>query len=137
MYINDNNVEITLRVGPYGPYVQAGETPEKKDKKAIKPKRASIPKNIDLESVTLETALSMLALPRDIGLHPESGKMITANNGRFGPYVKHESTFASIKDDNEDVFTIGINRAIDLIVEKENNPSKRRKFSKKKLKKIN
>ena len=44
----------------------------------------------------------MLALPRDIGLHPESGKMITANNGRFGPYVKHESTFASIKDDNED-----------------------------------
>ena len=53
----------------------------------------------------------MLALPRDIGLHPESGKMITANNGRFGPYVKHESTFASIKDDNEDVFTIGINRA--------------------------
>ena len=132
---NDNNVEITLRVGPYGPYVQAGETPEKSDKKAIKPKRASIPKNIDLESVTLETALSMLALPRDIGLHPESGKMITANNGRFGPYVKHESTFASIKDDNEDVFTIGINRAIDLIVEKENNPSKRRRFSKKKLKK--
>ena len=61
--------------------------------------------------------------------------MITANNGRVGPYVKHESTFASIKDDNEDVFTIGINRAIDLIVEKENNPSKRRKFSKKKLKK--
>jgi DNA topoisomerase I len=133
--VNDNNITITLRIGPYGPYVQSGETPEKSDKKAIKPKRASIPKNIDLESVTLETALSMLALPRDIGPHPESGKMITANNGRFGPYVKHESTFASIKDDNEDVFTIGINRAIDLIIEKENNPSKRRKFSRKKTKK--
>ncbi|MDG2001273.1 MAG: type I DNA topoisomerase [Alphaproteobacteria bacterium] len=133
--VNDNNLSITLRVGPYGPYVQAGETPEKGDKKALKPKRASIPKNIDIESVTLETALSMLALPRDIGLHPESGKMITANNGRFGPYVKHESTFASIKDDNDDVFTIGINRAIDLIIEKENNPSKRRKFTRKKTKK--
>ena len=133
--VNDNNLSITLRVGPYGPYVQAGETPEKGDKKALKPKRASIPKNIDMESVTLETALSMLALPRDIGLHPESGKMITANNGRFGPYVKHESTFASIKDDNDDVFTIGINRAIDLIIEKENNPSKRRKFTRKKIKK--
>ncbi len=133
--VNDNNLSITLRVGPYGPYVQAGETPEKADKKALKPKRASIPKNIDIESVTLETALSMLALPRDIGLHPESGKMITANNGRFGPYVKHESTFASIKDDNEDVFTIGINRAIDLIIEKESNPSKRKRFTRKKTKK--
>jgi len=133
--MNENNLPITLRRGPYGPYVQAGETPEKGDKKALKPKRASIPKNIDIESVTLETALSMLALPRDIGPHPESGKMITANNGRFGPYVKHESTFASIKDDNEDVFTIGINRAIDLIIEKENNPSKRRKFTRKKPKK--
>ncbi|MBH88009.1 MAG: DNA topoisomerase I [Pelagibacterales bacterium] len=133
--VNDDNIPITLRVGPYGPYVQAGETPEKGDKKAIKPKRASIPKNIDLDSVTLETALSMLALPRDIGFHPESGKMITANNGRFGPYVKHGSTFASIKGDDEDVFTIGINRAIDLIVEKENNPSKKRKILRKKTKK--
>ena len=130
--VNDDNATITLRIGPYGPYVQAGETPDKGNKKAIKPKRASIPKDIDIDSVTLETALSMLALPRDIGLHPESGKMITANNGRFGPYVKHGSTFASIKGDSEDVFTIGINRAIDLIVEKENNPSKRRKYAKKK-----
>ena len=133
--VDDNNMPITLRIGPYGPYVQAGETPEKGDKKAIKPRRASIPKNIDIDSVTLETALSMLSLPRDIGLHPESGKMITANNGRFGPYVKHGNTFASIKGDDEDVFTIGINRAIDLIVDKENNPSKRRKFSRKRVKK--
>jgi DNA topoisomerase-1 len=132
---NKNNMPITLRIGPYGPYVQLGETPIKGDKKTIKPKRSSIPKNIDFESITLETALSMLALPREIGLHPESGKMITANNGRFGPYVKHQNTFASIKDDNEDVFTIGINRAVDLIIEKESKPPSKRKFSRKKTKK--
>ena len=132
---NQDNLPITLRVGPYGPYVQLGETPKKEDKKAPKPKRASIPKNIDYESITLETALSMLALPREIGLHPVSGKMITANNGRFGPYVKHENTFASVKDDNEDILTIGINRAVDLIVEKESKPPSKRKFTRKKAKK--
>ena len=132
---NQDNLPITLRVGPYGPYVQLGETPKKEDKKAPKPKRASIPKNIDYESITLETALSMLALPREIGLHPVSGKMITANNGRFGPYVKHENTFASVKDDNEDILTIGINRAVDLIVEKESKPPSKRRFTRKKAKK--
>ena len=130
-----NNLPITLRIGPYGPYVQSGETPEKSEKKSTKPRRASIPKNIDIESVTLETALSMLSLPREIGLHPESGKMITANNGRFGPYVKHQNTFASIKDNNEDVFTIGINRAVDLIIEKESKPPSKRRFSRKNTKK--
>jgi len=132
---NKNSIPITLRIGPYGPYVQLGKTPVKGDKKAIKPKRSSIPKNIDFESITLETALSMLALPREIGLHPVSGKMITANNGRFGPYVKHENTFASIKDDNEDVFTIGINRAVDLIIEKESQPLQKRRFTRKRTKK--
>ena len=132
---NKDNLPITLRVGPYGPYVQLGETPKKEEKKAPKPKRASIPKNIDYESITLETALSMLALPREIGLHPVSGKMITANNGRFGPYVKHENTFASVKDDSEDILTIGINRAVDLIVEKETKPPSKRRFTRKKSKK--
>jgi DNA topoisomerase-1 len=132
---NENNIPITLRIGPYGPYVQLGETPIKGDKKTIKPKRSSIPKNIDFESITLETALSMLALPREIGLHPVSGKIIIANNGRFGPYVKHENTFAGIKDDNEDIFTIGINRAVDLITEKESKPSPKRRFTRKKIKK--
>jgi len=132
---NKDKLSITLRVGPYGPYVQLGETPKKEDKKAPKPKRASIPKNIDYESITLETALSMLALPREIGAHPVTGKMITANNGRFGPYVKHENTFASVKDDNEDILTIGINRAVDLIVEKESKPPSKRRFTRKKSKK--
>ena len=127
---NENNIAVSLRIGPYGPYVQLGDTPDKKDKKAKKPKRASIPKNIDPDSITLEKALSMLALPREIGIHPVTGKMITANNGRFGPYVKHENTFANIKDEKEDIFTIGMNRAVDLITEKENKP-KRKKYSRK------
>ena len=131
---NENNIAITLRIGPYGPYVQLGETPETKNKKEKKPKRASIPKNIDIESLTLEQAISMLSLPREIGLHPVTGKMITANNGRFGPYVKHENTFANIKGEEDDVFTIGMNRAIDLITEKENKP-KRKKFTRRSSKK--
>jgi len=131
---NENNIAITLRIGPYGPYVQLGETPETKNKKEKKPKRASIPKNIDIEFVTLEQAISMLSLPREIGLHPVTGKMITANNGRFGPYVKHENTFANIKGEEDDVFTIGMNRAIDLITEKENKP-KRKKFTRRSSKK--
>ena len=127
---NEDNVPITLRIGPYGPYVQLGETPLKNDKKTKKPKRASIPKDIDFDSITLEKALSMLSLPREIGIHPATGKMITANNGRFGPYVKHENTFANIKGEEDDIFTIGMNRAIDLITEKENKPKKKRKSKK-------
>jgi len=127
---NEDNVPITLRIGPYGPYVQLGETPLKNDKKTKKPKRASIPKDIDFDSLTLEKALSMLSLPREIGIHPATGKMITANNGRFGPYVKHENTFANIKGEEDDIFTIGMNRAIDLITEKENKPKKKRKSKK-------
>ena len=68
-----------------------------------------------LGTIILEQALSMLALPREIGPHPVTGKIITANNGRFGPYVKHENTFANIKGEEEDIFTIGINRAVDFI----------------------
>ena len=64
--------------------------------------KESIPKNIDIEFINIEKALSMLSLPREIGLHPVTGKMITANNGRFGPYVKHENTFANIKGENDD-----------------------------------
>ena len=127
---NEDNVPITLRIGPYGPYVQLGETPLTNDKKTKKPKRASIPKDINIDSLTLEKALSMLSLPREIGIHPATGKMITANNGRFGPYVKHENTFANIKGEEDDIFTIGMNRAIDLITEKENKPKKKRKSKK-------
>jgi DNA topoisomerase-1 len=109
--------DITLRKGPYGFYVQLGE-PEGKDK----PKRASIPKSLPAKDVTLESALSLLALPREVGLHPETQKPIIANIGRFGPYLQHDSKFTSLKGD-DDVLTIGINRAVTVIAESANRAS--------------
>ncbi len=100
---------ITLRKGPYGPYLQLGEA----EKKA-KPKRVSLPKGMDPSSVTLETALGLLRLPREIGPHPEDGAPILAGIGRFGPYVSHAGAYASIPAD-EDVLGIGLNRAVDLL----------------------
>lgn len=105
---------IQLLKGPYGHYVQLGEKTEDNPK----PQRASWPKTISLDKATLEIALKLLALPRTLGEHPVSGKPIKANNGRFGPYVQHDSTFASIpKTDN--VYEIGLERALQLINEKE------------------
>ena len=101
--------QITLRSGRFGPYVQRGE--------GEKPKRSGLPKGTDRSDVDLEMALKLLALPREVGLHPEDGKKITANFGRFGPYVNHDGIYASL-DSPEDVFEIGINRAVTLIAEK-------------------
>ena len=127
---NDDGLSISLRSGPYGHYVQLGESEKNK-----KPSRAAIPKNFNIEEITLEIAKKYLSLPRNIGSHPETGKMITAAIGRFGPYVKHEKIYASIPK-NEDVFEIGINRAVDLIVEKQMRPAaKYRKFNRKIYKK--
>ncbi len=108
--------EITLRRGPYGLYVQQGE-PDPEDKKA-KPKRASLTKGMDPESLTLEDALGLLSLPRLVGLHPESKEKIEAGVGRFGPYVKMGAIFASL-DRDDDVLHIGLNRAMDLIGKKQ------------------
>jgi len=126
---------VTLRKGPYGPYVQidvpestviaevkAEPKEETKDKKTKakkkaevkeKPKRQGIPKGTAIDSVTLESALKLLELPRLIGMHPETGEKIEAGIGRFGPYVKYQSKFKSIPKD-EDVLTIGMNRAVEL-----------------------
>jgi DNA topoisomerase-1 len=100
---------VTLRKGPYGPYVQIDAPEESKDK----PKRQGIPRGTPIESVTLEVALKLLELPRLIGMHPETGDKIEAGIGRFGPYVKYQSKFKSIPKD-EDVLTIGMNRAVEL-----------------------
>jgi len=104
--------KVTRRQGRFGPYLQLGETVE-----GEKPRRASIPKGTDPASIDLETALKLLSLPREIGLHPETGKPIVANFGRFGPFVLHDGTYASL-DSPEDVYTIGINRAVDVLAEK-------------------
>jgi len=108
---------ITIRTGRFGPYVQRGE--------GDKPARASIPKGTDANAIELEYALKLLSLPREIGKHPETGEPIVANFGRYGPYVQHQKTYASLESP-EDVFTVGINRAVTLIAEKKANPRGRR-----------
>ncbi len=102
--------EITLRSGRFGPYVQRGEGKEAK--------RSSLPKGWTADSMDHEKALALLALPRDVGKHPESGKMISAGLGRYGPFVLHDGTYANLES-IEDVFSIGLNRAVSVIAEKQ------------------
>jgi len=109
----DNDDTISLRKGRFGPYVQRGEATEE----VPKPPRASIPKGWELDQIDLDKALMLLNLPREIGAHPEDGEMIEAAIGRYGPYVKHGKIYANLKD-VDDVFTIGINRAVDELAKK-------------------
>src|SRR5689334_9916787 len=107
--------DVVVKAGRFGPYIQLGE--QKDYAEDEKPKRAGIPKNTSPAAVDLELALKLLSLPREIGKHPESGEPITAGLGRFGPFVKHEKTYASLEA-GDDVFSIGLNRAVTLIAEK-------------------
>jgi DNA topoisomerase-1 len=107
--------------GRFGAYVQLGETPEPapkvRGKKAVpveKPKRASLQAGMTESMVTLEQALTLLSLPREVGRHPDDGEPITTNFGRFGPYVKHGDEFRSLESD-EDVFNISFDAALELI----------------------
>ena len=109
---DDAGVPVTLRVGPYGLYVQLGEA-----EGDVKPKRSSLPKGMEASAVDLARALELLSLPRLIGAHPEDGVPVEAGLGRFGPFVKHGKTYANIKDP-EEVFTIGMNRAVELLAQK-------------------
>ena len=108
----ETGFEVTLRTGRFGPYVQLGDGSGEE-----KPKRASIPKGTDPEHIDLSRALALLALPREVGLHPETGKPILAGFGRYGPYVRHDGKYASLSAP-EEVFEIGINRAVSLLAEK-------------------
>jgi len=122
----DTGKEVSLRKGPYGLYVQLGEeeTPPAEEingngkktrrKKAPKPPRASLPRGMPAVDIDLGKALALLALPREVGVNPNSGEMITAGIGRYGPYVKHGSAYVSLRGD-DDVLTIGLNRAVELI----------------------
>ena len=107
--------DVVVKAGRFGPYIQLGE--QKDYAEGEKPRRAGIPKNTSPGDVDLDLALKLLSLPREIGRHPETGEPITAGLGRFGPFVKHEKTYASLEA-GDDVFTIGINRAVTLIAEK-------------------
>jgi DNA topoisomerase-1 len=152
---------VSLRRGPYGPYVQIDPPPENKDeveayekelavyekyrkkrekntkdrkagkkdipklsvvKKPKKPKRQAakrqgLPAGVTVKDVTFEKALELLSLPREVGTHPETGEMIEAGIGRFGPFLKHNNKFTSLPK-GDDVMHVGINRAVDVIAEK-------------------
>ncbi|MBU2329192.1 MAG: type I DNA topoisomerase, partial [Alphaproteobacteria bacterium] len=108
--------EITLRSGRFGPYVQRGDGKEAK--------RSSLPKGWAPADIDLEKALSLLSLPRDVGAHPETGKMISAGLGRYGPFVLHDGTYANLEG-IEDVLSIGLNRAVTVLAEKKANPGGR------------
>ena len=110
---NEDGLDITLRVGRFGPYVQKGEPTEE----APKPPRASIPKGWEVADLDLDRALMLLSLPRQIGPHPEDGEMIESAIGRYGPYIKHGKTYANLADVDE-VFTVGMNRALVVLAEK-------------------
>jgi DNA topoisomerase-1 len=116
---------VTLRKGPYGLYVQLGEqeqigeTKTGKPKMGPKPPRASLPQGLDAARVDLQVALGLLALPRDVGPHPEDGALIQAGLGRFGPYLKHNDGYKSLPKDDDPllVLNIGLNRAVDLLAQ--------------------
>ena len=106
--------DITVRRGPYGVYVQQGEqVPDSK----VKPRRTSLPRGVDGDTITLEAALGLLSLPRIVGIHPELKEPIEAGIGRFGPYVKMASVFASL-DKDDDVLSVGLNHAVDVLAKK-------------------
>jgi DNA topoisomerase-1 len=107
----DSGQEVTLRKGPFGFYAQLGQ-----GEAGAKPKRVSLPSGQEPDELTLRRALDLLALPRDVGTHPETGQAITAGIGRYGPYIRHGTTYSSLKGD-DDVLTIGLNRAVSLLAE--------------------
>jgi DNA topoisomerase-1 len=115
-------LEITLRSGRFGPYLQLGEGVD-----GEKPKRASLPKGVAPDEMTLERAIALLSLPREVGRHPEDGEPIRAGIGRFGPYVQHGKTYANLEAGDE-VFNIGLNRAVTLIAEKRTKGPRNRRF---------
>ena len=108
----DTGLPVTMRSGRFGTYLQLGDA-----KGEEKPKRSSIPKGIDAATMDLEKALQLLRLPREVGLHPETNTMITAGLGRYGPFILHDGKYANL-DNMDDVFSVGINRAVTLIAEK-------------------
>jgi DNA topoisomerase-1 len=111
----ETDLDVVVKAGRFGPYIQLGE--QKDYAEGEKPKRAGIPKNMSPSDIELDLALKLLSLPREIGKHPETGEPITAGLGRFGPFVRHEKTYASLEAGDE-VFDIGLNRAVALIAEK-------------------
>ena len=106
----DNGEDVTLKIGRFGPYVECKHDEELK--------RAGLPKSWSPSEMNLEKALALLSLPREVGIHPETGKPIMASIGRYGPYVSHDGQYANLETP-EEVFDIGINRAVSVLAEKQ------------------
>jgi DNA topoisomerase-1 len=112
-------LSVAIKKGPYGHYLQLGDA-----ENGSKPKRVALPRSLKPADVDLERALGLLALPREVGRHPESSETILAGIGRFGPYLKHGNAFMSLGAD-DDVLSIGLNRAVTLIAENANGARRR------------
>lgn len=107
----EEGLPIFVLVGPFGPYLQLGEVQEDQEKK---PKRVSIPKNLDPTELQLDTAIELISLPKRLGHHPEDNKVVNAGIGRFGPYVQHAGKYKGLTKD-DDVLTIQLDRAVELL----------------------
>jgi DNA topoisomerase-1 len=119
-----SGLDVAVKSGRFGPYIQLGEAKDYEE--GEKPKRAGIPKGTSPNDMEFDLAVKLLSLPREVGRHPEDGEPIKAGIGRFGPYVQHLKTYASLEA-GDDVFNIGLNRAVTLIAEKiAKGPGKRR-----------
>jgi DNA topoisomerase-1 len=108
----DTGLPVYVRTGRFGPFVQLGE----QDGDGEKPKRASLSKGMSTDEVTLDVALRLLSLPRDLGLHPEGGEPVRAGIGRYGPYVVHDGNFRSLEK-TDDVYTVTVERALELLAQ--------------------
>jgi len=108
----ETGLEVSVRTGRFGPYVQLGQGDN-----GEKPKRTALPKGTEPAAVDLDFALKLLALPREVGRHPETGEAIVTGIGRYGAYVQHGKTYANLEA-GDDVLSLGLNRAVTLIAEK-------------------
>ncbi|MBN1200456.1 MAG: type I DNA topoisomerase [Anaerolineae bacterium] len=113
-YHPENQEPVFVLSGPYGPYVQLGENG---DNNGEKPRRVSIPKNMNPDAITLEQALALLDLPRVLGAHPDTGEAVEVGIGRFGPFVRHNGEYRSLAK-SDDMLTIELDRALELIAQK-------------------
>jgi DNA topoisomerase-1 len=111
--------KILVKTGKFGPYVQLGEVSEENSK----PRRTSIPKNFDVNDLTLELALHLIELPKTLGKHPDDGAPILSAIGPYGPYLKHNNSYANVSN-LEEFLSIGMNRAVELISDQAKKSSK-------------
>ncbi len=109
----DGGEPVLLKRGPFGPYLQLGDA----DPGGEKPKRVSLPPGVSPHDVTSELALDLIALPKKLGEHPETGEPVEVGIGRYGPYVKHQRVYASIPQD-EFLLNVALPRALELLQKK-------------------